>query len=77
MNSMDPRNKNPANLVINSQVGKSVVEEGLLVLELGDDVAVERRLQVEPDSLDVDDVIGHLIEVVVGKNIYFSARGQF
>jgi hypothetical protein len=32
------------------------------VLELGDHVAVEGGLEVEPDGLDVYDVIGHLPE---------------
>jgi hypothetical protein len=32
------------------------------VLELGDHVAVEGGLEVEPDGLDVEDVIGHLPE---------------
>jgi hypothetical protein len=47
-------------LVIDPEMRKSVIEESLLMFELGDHVSVERCLEVEPDGLDVDDVVGHL-----------------
>ncbi len=51
-------------LVIDAEMRKSVIEESLLMFELGDHVSVERCLEVESDGLDVDDVVGHLQENV-------------
>lgn len=45
---------------INPQVTEGVVEEVLLGLEVCDDVAIELGLQLEPDRLDVDDVVADL-----------------
>jgi hypothetical protein len=52
-------------LVIDPEMRKSVIEESLLMFELGDHVSVERGLEVEPDGLDVDDVVGHLQDNVI------------
>ena len=48
------------NLIVDPEMREPVIEERFLMFELGDDVAVERRLQVEPDGLDVDDVVRNL-----------------
>ena len=42
-----------------AEMFESVVQEGLLGLELGHNVAIERRLEAEPQRLNVGDVVGH------------------
>ena len=68
--------------LVDAEVVEGVVEEGLLGLELRHDVAVEGRLQVEADRLDVGDVVGDeqlgLLELLLagaGEDVLVGHRG--